>query len=71
MLQMIAISRSGMFHRTEEPYPPEDSYHGDDSHFSTFRSQDGAYASAYRHNSLQRQVVPLSFGSVLLWWLFA
>ncbi|KAL8562180.1 hypothetical protein ACOMHN_005165 [Nucella lapillus] len=54
--EIIEISRNGLFHRAEDPYPGDDGDQADDSHFSTFRSQDGAYVPNYGHNSLQRHV---------------
>ncbi|KAK7097347.1 hypothetical protein V1264_004339 [Littorina saxatilis] len=55
--EIVEISRNGLFHRVEDPYPLEDSDQGDESHFSTFRSQDGALGPNFRQNSLQRHSV--------------
>lgn len=52
--EIIEISRNGLFHRAEDPYPGDDTDRTDDSRFSTFRSQNGTLGDTFRHNSLQR-----------------
>jgi hypothetical protein len=54
-LQIIQISRSGMFHRAEDPFPDDLSDdRGDESQFSTFRSQHSTRGANFNQNSLQR-----------------
>ncbi|XP_076467992.1 protocadherin-1-like isoform X2 [Babylonia areolata] len=53
--EIIEISRNGLFHRAEDPYPGEEAERGAGDDFSTFRSQDGAYHPHYHPHSLHRQ----------------